>query len=74
MSQYVSKCVVCPFYRRHNDNRICCEGTDENNTVNLVFEDCREMKKYTVNFCNDIQCHKGCMLYQMLDSKYPKEE
>ena len=71
MSQYVSKYVVCPFYRKHSDNRICCEGTDDDNTINLVFGDSKRLKEYGLSFCNDSKCYKGCMVYQMLNQKYP---
>lgn len=71
MSQYVSKYVVCPYYRKHSDNRICCEGTDDSNTINLVFEDSKRLNEYNMCFCNDMKCYKGCMVYQMLDQKYP---
>ncbi len=70
MSKYVSKYVVCPFYHHHIDGKICCEGTNKNNTINLVFKNSRKLKEYSVNFCNDTKCYKSCMIYQMLDSKY----
>ena len=72
MSQYVSKYVVCPYYRRHDDNRICCEGTDSKNTntINLVFGDNKKLKEYTTNFCSDIQRYKKCIICQALNSKY----
>ena len=71
MSMYVSKYVVCPYYRKHSDNRICCEGTNDNNTINLVFEDSRIQKEYGIRYCNDIKGCEDCMIYQMLDLKYP---
>ena len=74
MSQYVSKYVVCPFYRKHSDNRICCEGTDESNTINLVCEDSKQLKEYNISFCNDMRFHQGCMVYQMLAAKYPEKK
>lgn len=74
MSQYVSKYVVCPFYRKHSDNRICCDGTDESNTINLVFEDSKQLKEYNISFCNDMRFHQGCMVYQMLAAKYPEKK
>ena len=67
---YVSKYVVCPFYHRHDDNRICCEGTDASNTINLVFGGKGELKDYCERRCNDMARHKECLIYKMLDSKY----
>lgn len=71
MSSYVSKYAVCPFYRRHNDNRICCEGTDKTNTINLVFEDSKQLKEYAERHCDNIQGHKRCLVCRALNSKYP---
>ena len=50
MSKYVSKYTVCPFYHRHDTNRICCEGTSDENTINLVFSDTKKLKDYAISF------------------------
>lgn len=74
MSSYVSKYVVCPFYRRHNDNRICCEGTDESNTINLVFIDSKEQKRYSRDLCGSISGYVTCPIYQtLIANKYTEE-
>lgn len=70
MSQYISKYVVCPFYHRHDDNRICCEGTTSKNTINLVFVDSNKLKAYTFKYCNDIEGYKKCLICRALNSKY----
>ena len=70
MSQYVSKYVVCPYYRRHDDNRICCEGTGSMNTINLVFGDANKLKEYGIKYCNDIEGCKRCIIHKALNTKY----
>lgn len=70
VSQYVSKYAVCPFYHRNDDNRICCEGTDERNTINIVFEGKNQLKEYSVIHCNSIEGCKSCLIYKALDTKY----
>ena len=70
MSQYVSKYAVCPYYHRHDDNRICCEGTDSKNTINLVFGDKYKLKEYNIKYCNSISGCKNCLLYKALNTKY----
>lgn len=72
MSKYVSKYAVCPYYRRHNDNRICCEGTDKTNTINIVFEDINKLKEYETQYCDRIKGYPNCLVCRALDSKYPK--
>lgn len=70
MSQFVSKYAVCPFYHRHDNNRICCEGTDPSNTINIVFEDQKKLKQYESEFCNNINKHSNCLICSMLNKKY----
>ena len=71
-SQYVSKYVVCPYYHRHDDNRICCEGTGSKNTntINLVFVDSKKLKDYTTKYCCDIQGYNKCIICKALNLKY----
>ena len=74
MSRYVSKYVVCPFYRRNDTNRICCEGVDKSNTINLVFESKEKTLDYERVFCNDIVKHKDCLICRMLMEKWSEED
>lgn len=71
---YESKYAVCPYYHRHENNRICCEGTNDTNTLNLVFGDTNSMKAYSKRYCNDLERYKRCMIYQALDRKYKEQE
>lgn len=74
MSSFVSKYVVCPFYSRHNDNRICCEGLSENNTINLVFEDSKQQKHYVNDNCERIDHYKQCPIFRMIvECKYKED-
>ena len=74
MSKYVSKYVVCPFYRRNDTNRICCEGVDKTNTINLVFESKEKTLEYERHFCNDILAHKDCLICRMLIDKWEAKD
>ncbi len=70
MSQYVSKYVVCPYYSRHDGNRICCEGTEDSNTINIVFGDAKRQKEYGIRYCNSMTRHRDCMICKALDERY----
>lgn len=70
MSQFISKYAVCPFYHRNDTNRICCEGTDSNNTINLVFVGKTSQKEYAIEHCNSIEGCKRCLIYNALNTKY----
>jgi hypothetical protein len=70
MSKFISKYAKCPFYHRHDDNRICCEGLDASHTINVVFEVPAKLKEYEMTHCNDIGSYRRCRIYQMLDRNW----
>lgn len=70
MSHYVSEYVVCPYYHRHDENRICCEGTNSKNTINLVFGDRTKLRDHVVTYCNSMAGHKRCMICRALNEKH----
>lgn len=70
MSEYVSKYAACPYYHRHDTNRICCEGTDNKNTINIVFSDKKGLKAFSQKYCDDLNGCKRCIVHQALDIKY----
>ena len=69
MAQWDSKYVKCPYFRRFDTNRICCEGVGSKNTINVVFESPKQLEEYKRVFCYEIKaCHK-CLVCKMLDDK-----
>lgn len=70
MASFEAKYVVCPFYIRSDQNRICCEGVDGNNTINLVYEDAKKRREYSNKFCRNTIGYKKCAICQMLNRKY----
>jgi hypothetical protein len=67
---YQSKYIVCPFYRRTDTNRICCEGVDDENTINLVFGSQSRMLEYAKTYCESIENYQHCRICQMLNEKW----
>ena len=67
---YEAKFVKCPFYRRHDANRIVCEGLANGNTINLVYESTADKKNYMKEVCYSILECRDCPVYIMLDQKY----
>ena len=70
---YETAHVKCPFYRKHDANRIVCEGLAECNTINLVYGNQADRMKYMVNVCNDTLESRDCPIYIMLMQKYEEE-
>jgi hypothetical protein len=67
---YQSKFVKCPFYHKHDTNRIVCEGLEAGNTINLCYENPHHRAAYMKAVCYDILCCRDCPVYIMLVSKY----
>lgn len=74
MSEYISKYAVCPYYHRHDreqdSHKICCEGTDQHNTINLVYCDSKKLKEYEKTHCNSIEGCRKCLIHMALNIKY----
>ena len=68
MSSYIAADVVCPFYRRDQDNYITCEGTDESNRINLVCANKKMRYAYQHKYC--CKDYKKCLIASMLIDKY----
>ena len=71
---FISKYAVCPYYRKNDTNRICCEGVEDNNVVHLVFGTPQEWRAYEERFCNSMENYNKCKLCQMLDRKWSEED
>ena len=70
MAQWGAKFVKCPFYRRHDQNKIVCEGLEAGNTINLAYESSAERSRYMHERCNSIEGCKHCPIHALLDRKW----
>ena len=70
MADFDSKYVKCPYYHRSDNNRICCEGVDKENTLNIVFESPSRKKEFMQRFCFDTKLCHSCAVCKMLDEKW----
>ena len=67
---YGAKFVKCPFYHRHDSNRIVCEGLSKGSTINLVYESHIEKAEYLKEVCCDLLASRDCPVHMMLMQKY----
>ena len=72
--QWSAKFVKCPYYHRHDSNKICCEGLSNGNTINLVYEDSKERKRYMTEYCESIKWCRLCPIHRLLDDKYEEDD
>lgn len=68
MSDYGAENVLCPFFRKNEEYRVKCEGTENENNIHLVFGSKAKKKTFFENVC----CcnYKRCRIYKMLMQKY----
>lgn len=65
---YLSKDTKCPYYRKDVQNKIVCEGIDEDGTIHINFSTTRKRAAY-----QKIKCcanYKACPIAQILDRKW----
>jgi hypothetical protein len=67
------KNIVCPFYKWHDKHHIVCEGVNDENVINLVFNDPKARRDYKMVYCRDIELYKSCRIAQALFKKYCEE-
>jgi hypothetical protein len=67
---YGAKFVKCPFYHRHDACKIVCEGLCKGNTINLVYEDEKDRRRYMNQKCNSIEGCQTCPIYDLLYYKW----
>lgn len=72
-TKYEDKFVKCPYYRRHENNKIACEGSSQGNTINLVFEQQQDKRNHMHEYCYSIIGCMDCLVHMALDMKYEEE-
>lgn len=71
---YKAKFVKCPFYCKHDNNRIVCEGLAVGSNLNMTFVLPADCAKYMSEVCYDLLGCRDCPIYIMLDQKYEEGE
>ena len=49
---YDGRDTKCPFYRKHTNMKISCEGIESRTSLHLVFEKKEDLKNYIKKHCN----------------------
>lgn len=68
MSSYIAKYVLCPYYRKEDGVKICCEGIDDDGTIHVVFASLQKRKDYQTEKC--CKNFSRCIVAAMLDRKW----
>ena len=64
MGSFISKFVLCPFYREDSTQVIRCEGVEKNTAINITFGSSKRHREYMEAFC--CNKYKACIVCRML--------
>lgn len=70
LKHYVSKEVVCPFYRQEDGLRLYCEGFDPCCSLQVSFSGRDVMRSHKHRHCNSFRGYPECPLYPAINGQY----
>ena len=73
-NSYVSAEVVCPFYQSEFPKKIKCEGFVDNVFIHVFFTSNAKKNRHKAVFCECLEEHVNCPVYQMAAQKYRGDE
>lgn len=66
-SNWRSKFVKCPYYKKHDSGRIVCEGMIPGTSTHIVFQTMGELRRHMESHCNGIRECLACPMHDLLD-------
>ena len=69
MRNYVSKEVVCPFYRQEKGLQLHCEGFDPSCSLQVTFAHRNGMVSHKRRHCNTFD-YPDCPIYPAINAQY----
>ena len=69
MRNYVSKEVVCPFYRQEKGLQLHCEGFDPSCSLQVTFAHRGGMVSHKRRHCNTFD-YPDCPIYPAINAQY----
>lgn len=72
MSSYMAKDVICPYYKKDEGVKVCCEGVgEESSSLYIVFPSPRKRIEYQrQKCCGD---YNTCLVAAMNNRKYEED-
>lgn len=70
MQNYVSKEVVCPFYKQEETTKIRCEGYCKACSLQTSFTSRVLLQIHKERHCNSIEGYRKCPLYSVINRQY----
>ena len=73
MQHYVSKEVVCPFYKQEEATKIFCEGFCKTTSLQTSFTRNEHLITHKERHCNSFKGYPLCPLYSIINKQYEVE-
>ena len=70
MQNYISKEVVCPFYKQEEALKIKCEGFCKSCSIQTSFTKRELLQMHKETYCNKIKGYQRCPLYPVIVKQY----
>lgn len=70
MQNYVSKEVVCPFYKQEEATKIRCEGFCKITSLQTSFIRREQLIAHKESYCNKMKGYPLCPLYSIINKQY----
>ena len=70
MRKYVSKEVICPFYKQEDKLQISCEGFCPSCTLQIHFTRRDVMHMHKEKHCNSFKGYPECPLFPAINEQY----
>jgi hypothetical protein len=68
LSSFIAKDVRCPYYKKEDGVKICCEGFEENSSIHMIFPSAKKRRLYQLQRC----CidYKKCPIVKINDERW----
>lgn len=73
MQNYVSKEVVCPFYKQEEATKIRCEGFCKTCSIQISFGRRDELINHKERHCNSFKGYPKCPMYPVIAKQYDEK-
>lgn len=73
MQNYVSKEVVCPFYKQEEATKLRCEGFCKTTSLQTSFECRAQLIAHKDRHCNSFKGYPKCPLYSVIMRQYDED-
>lgn len=73
MQNYMSKEVVCPFYKQEEATKLKCEGYCKTTSLQTSFQRREQLITHKERHCNSFKGYPLCPLYSIINRQYEEE-